>query len=59
VGVYTARAIPEDAYALLVGELPDDYWYVMPITVTLAIIGLLFLWALVRAVRRDLLPTRP
>jgi len=58
VGVYAARTIPDEAYALLVGELPQDYWYVMPITVALSIIGLIFLWALVRAVRRDLLPTR-
>ncbi len=58
VGVYTAHPVPEDAYVLLGGELPQDYWYVMPITISLAIIGLIFAWALVRAVRRDLLPTR-
>jgi hypothetical protein len=58
VGLYTARVIPTDAYALMVGETPDDYWYVLWITVSLAIIGLLFGWALIRAIRRDLLPTR-
>lgn len=58
VGLYVGRGVPGDAYALITGEIPQDYWYVMPITVALALIGLLFAWALVRAVRRDLLPTR-
>ena len=58
VGLHVARAIPDDAYALVTGESPDDYWYVMPITVALAAILLVFSWALVRAVRRDLLPAR-
>lgn len=56
VAVFAARAIPADAYALLTHELPADYWYVLPITVVLAGLGLLFAWALIRAVRRDLLP---
>lgn len=58
IGLYVARGIPADAYALITGESPDDYWYVMPITVALAVILLVFTWALVRAVRRDLLPAR-
>ncbi len=58
VGIYVTRPIPDDAYALITGEVPQDYWYVMPVTVALALIGLLFAWALVRAIRRDLLPTR-
>lgn len=58
VGLYVARGIPGDAYALVTGELPDDYWYVMPITVALAAILLVFAWALVRAIRRDLVPAR-
>lgn len=58
MGFYVGRSIPTDAWAVLVGEKPEDYWYVMPITIVLGIIGLLFGWALVRAVRRDLLPTR-
>jgi len=58
VGLYVARAIPDDAYALVTGESPEDYWYVMPITVALAAILLVFSWALVRAVRRDLVPAR-
>ena len=58
VGVMITRPIPSDAYVLLTGEQPDDYWYVMPITIALGLIGLVFAWALVRAVRRDVLPTR-
>ena len=52
------RGIPSDAYALITGEHPEDYWYVLPVTILLAAIGLLFAWALVRAVKRDLLPAR-
>lgn len=58
IGLYTDRAVPADAYALVVGERPADYWYILPITIGLAVIGLVFAWALVRAVRRDLLPPR-
>ena len=56
VGLYVARAIPSDAYALITSERPPDYWHVLPVTIGLALIGLVFAWALVRAVRRDLLP---
>lgn len=58
IGLYVARGIPHDAYALITGESPEDYWYVMPITVALAVILLVFAWELIRAVRRDLLPAR-
>jgi hypothetical protein len=58
VGLYVSREIPSDAYALITDEHPEDYWYVLPITIALAAIGLVFAWALVRAVKRDLLPTR-
>ncbi len=58
VGVFVTQPIPDDAYALVTGEFPKDYWYVLPITIALALIGLLFAWALVRAIRRDLLPAR-
>ncbi|MEO8703457.1 MAG: hypothetical protein ABI867_25645 [Kofleriaceae bacterium] len=58
VGVYAKRGLPDDAYVLITDEIPPDYWYVLYITVALALIGLLFAWALVRAVRRDLLPVR-
>jgi hypothetical protein len=58
VGLYVAHRIPADAYVLVTGEQPDDYWYVMPITIALAAILLVFGWALVRAIRRDLMPAR-
>jgi len=58
VGLYVARSIPDDAYVLIAGERPQDFWYVLPISVGLLLIGLVFLWALIRAVRRDLLPPR-
>lgn len=58
VGLYVNRSIPEGAYALILGEHPQDYWYVLPVTIIVAVIGLLFAWALVRAVKRDLLPAR-
>ena len=58
VGLYVARGIPGDAYALVTGELPDDYWYIPWVTVALAAIALVFAWALVRAIRRDFLPVR-
>jgi hypothetical protein len=58
VGLYVSREIPSDAYALITDERPEEYWYVLPITIALAAIGLVFAWALVRAVKRDLLPTR-
>ena len=57
-GIYVAREIPDDTYVLIASEAPEDYWYVMPITVFLAVLGVLFAWALARAVRRDLLPSR-
>jgi hypothetical protein len=59
IGLYVARGIPAGAYALVTGESPDDYWYVMPITIALAAVALVFGWALLRAIRRDLLPARP
>ncbi|MDQ3295598.1 MAG: hypothetical protein M3619_03360 [Myxococcota bacterium] len=56
-GVYVTRPIPDGAYALLIAERPQDYWYILPITIVVGIIGLLFLWTLIRTVRRDVLPT--
>jgi hypothetical protein len=58
LGLYLPRAIPDGAYAVVAGENPADYWYVLPITIALAAIFLVFGWALIRAVRRDLLPAR-
>lgn len=59
LGLYVARGLPADAYALITDENPADYWYVLPITLALAVIGILFAWALVRAVKRDLLTPTP
>lgn len=59
IGLYVARSIPAGAYALVMNDHPQDYWYVLWITIALGAIGLVFAWALVRAVRRDLLPARP
>jgi hypothetical protein len=58
IGLYVLRDIPDGAYAVVTGEVPTEYWYVMPITLALAAILLVFAWALLRAVRRDLLPAR-
>lgn len=58
VGLYVARAIPGDAYAVVMDEQPEQYWYVTPVTVAVAAIGLVFAWALVRAVKRDLFAPR-
>jgi len=58
VGIYVTRSIPSDAYALIVGEVPQDYWYILPITIVVGVIGLLFLYALIRTVKRDFLTTR-
>lgn len=58
IGISVTRGIPDGAYTLVTGEVPQDYWYVLPITIALGAIALLFAWALVRAIRRDLLPTR-
>lgn len=56
VGLYVNRSIPDGAYALITGERPQDYWYVLPIMIALVLIGLVFGWALIRAVKRDVLP---
>jgi len=58
VGLYVARGIPSGAYALITGEKPADYWYVLPVAIALAIIALVFAYVLVRAVKRDLIPPR-
>ncbi len=59
VGLYVARGIPDGAYALITGDRPQQYWYVLPITIVLILIGLVFAWVFVRAVKRDVLtPTK-
>jgi hypothetical protein len=59
VGLYVSRTIPDDAYALITGERPQDYWYVMWITIALGAVALAFAWAFVRALKRDVLTTTP
>jgi hypothetical protein len=54
--LWVPRPVPDGAYVLVVDEKPSDYWAVKPLYIALGVIGLLFLWALVRAVRRDLMP---
>lgn len=58
VGLDVVQQIPSDAYIVVMGEHPDQYWHVMPITIALVVIGLVFAWALFRAIRRDWLPAR-
>lgn len=58
IGIYVSREIPAGAYALIGGERPQDYWYVLPVTILVGLIGLLFAWAFVRAVKRDLLAAK-
>jgi hypothetical protein len=58
VGAYVVRDIPKGSLVLLAEERPGDYWHVLPITIALVAIGLVFAWALVRAVKRDLLPPK-
>ncbi|MFN0245566.1 MAG: hypothetical protein ACKV2T_01575 [Kofleriaceae bacterium] len=55
VGFYVARGIPDGAYALITGDRPQQYWYVLPITIVLILIGLMFAWGFVLAVKRDFL----
>jgi hypothetical protein len=58
IGIYVSRSLPDGAVALIGGEKPQDYWYVLPVTILVGLIGLLFTWAFVRAVKRDLLPPK-
>lgn len=51
-GVWAPRPVPAGAWVVLTDEHPADFWYMQPIFVGLVLIGLLSMWALVRAVRR-------
>jgi hypothetical protein len=60
VQVTVARAIPADARLVLVGEVPEQYWYVLYLSIALALLGAMAVWALVRAIKRDYLsPQQP
>jgi len=50
--VSIGHTIPAEAVILLTHEQPATYWYLLPIYVAMALLALLFAWALFRAVRR-------
>jgi hypothetical protein len=54
--VWVPRPLPDGAFVLVADERPGDYKLVQPLYVALALLGLLFAWALWRAVKRDWLP---
>lgn len=56
--IWGRAPVPRDAVVVIMGERPGDYWYVLPVVIVLGLIGALFLWAFVRALRRDWLPAR-
>jgi hypothetical protein len=58
VRVMTRRTIPAGALAIVVGERPSDYWYMLPAAIGLGLLAALAMWALVRAIRRDYLRPR-
>lgn len=58
IGLYVVRDIPSGAYAVIVGEKPADYWYVLPVAILVGLIALVFAWALVRAIKRDFLSAK-
>jgi hypothetical protein len=58
-GFYVDKNIPADAYALIANDRPAEYWYVLPIMVLLLLLGTLFVWVLVRSVKRDFLDPAP
>ncbi|HEY4182209.1 MAG TPA: hypothetical protein VGM90_35440 [Kofleriaceae bacterium] len=58
-GFYVDKGIPDGAYALIAGDRPADYWYVLPIMILLLLLGTLFAWVLVRAVKRDFIEPAP
>lgn len=53
VALWAPRTVPAGAWVVLTDERPGDYWYLTLIFAGLALIGALFTWALVRAVRRQ------
>ena len=57
VRVMSARHIPANAMVVLVGEKPSDYWYVLPVVIVLGVLGVLFAWGAIRAIKRDWLAT--
>lgn len=55
VGVWAPRTVPAGAWVVLADEQPSDYWYLNAVFGGLALLAILFAWALVRAVKRQFL----
>lgn len=51
IALEVSRELSPDAMVLLTRESPETYWFVLPLFAALGLFGLLFVWALVRAVR--------
>jgi hypothetical protein len=58
IRVSAKRQVPGSARILMIGEVPGDYWYVLPLAIALALLGVFAIWALVRAIKRDFLAPR-
>jgi hypothetical protein len=58
VRVTAKRTIPSSAKILVIGEVPGDYWYVLPLAIGLALLGAIAIWAGIRAIKRDYLNQR-
>jgi hypothetical protein len=52
--VWAPRPVPPGARVVLAGESPGSYWYLTWVYVGLAIFAVLFTWALVLAIRREI-----
>lgn len=51
--IWAPRTMPSGARVVIADEKPADYWYLTPVYIGLAVIALLFSWALAMAVRRQ------
>jgi hypothetical protein len=58
IRVFAKRHVPGSARVLVIGEVPDDYWYVLPLVIGLGLLGAIAIWALARAIKRDYLAPR-
>lgn len=52
--VWAPRPVPAGARVILAGESPGSYWYLTWVYIGLALFAVLFTWALVLAVRREI-----
>jgi hypothetical protein len=53
--LWAPRTMPAGAWVVMTDERPGAYWYLTPVYLGLALIALLFTWALVMAIRRQFL----